>query len=156
MIDALSLAWKLVAEKGWEAAVEHLDNYSVETFLKLEANLSDELINVLGCTENYEGLFYTSWVEYMRDFCTLNDGAVFNEVPGGTETIIRKLLRRKVRRTNIIYDAKVVEVDQSGKKVQLKYKCNDCQNTIEINTIEADYVVMTATAPATSLINFVP
>ena len=37
-VHTLGLAWKIVAEKGWEKAIEELDQYSLETWLRFIYN----------------------------------------------------------------------------------------------------------------------
>jgi len=167
--DGFSQAFNLIDRVGWEKAIEHLDEFSVETYFRKVINMTESELEMAGVFGLVEGLYYTSLVENIRDYCDLNDDGTYFEISGGTDKLVDALIEKRLRETKIVYNAAVSHVDQTpcsrnsghtsdgcSGNVRVTYKCEGIRCEEGVAEVAADFVIVTASAPVAGLIKYKP
>ncbi|XP_073441589.1 L-amino-acid oxidase [Dendrobates tinctorius] len=136
------------AKSNCAVILDEFDRSSKQSFLVDEGHLSAGAIEMLGHYQNANGNFYISAME--SGLTLLNDKRL-DEIIGGFELLP---LAFAGRLKNIIkLNTIVVKVTQEKRKIDVQYRRN---NSSDLTSLSADYVIITSTAKATRLIDFSP
>ncbi|KAM6949258.1 L-amino-acid oxidase-like [Aplochiton taeniatus] len=150
-----------VQKFGCEAMFKKYDSYSVKEFLVKEANLSQGAIRMIGDILNENSLFYTALTEMLYDQADISDENryfsfdlacdTYCEVTGGTDTLVKGFLKNLS--ATILLKSRVKRISQSDSGVTVSFQGPDQS---PLTDLTADVVVVTATARATLLVDFLP
>ncbi|XP_077106293.1 L-amino-acid oxidase [Ranitomeya variabilis] len=144
------LLYKVIkkAKGNCSEMLNEFDRSSKQSFLVDEGHLSAGAIEMLGHYQNANGNFYISFIE---SGLTLINNRRLDEIIGGFEQLP---LAFASRLKNIIkLNTTVVKVTQGKKKIDVQYRRT---NSSDLTSLSADYVIITATAKATRLMDFSP
>ncbi|XP_071382257.1 L-amino-acid oxidase-like [Centroberyx affinis] len=152
--DLLFQALKKVREEmennGVQAMMEKYDHYSVQEYLVQEGDLSPGALKMIGDILDESALFYTALTEMIYDQTDISDDTSYYEVTGGFDNLPKAFL--EALDATIHLNSPVKRIQHSIDGVTVSY--NDCSSSL--TTLEANFVLVTATAKATLLIEFQP
>ncbi|TRY75662.1 hypothetical protein TCAL_01274 [Tigriopus californicus] len=136
----------------WEDFLAKYDKYSFKDWL-LMSGISRGAIDMIGVFYNFEAFLDVGLVENVLDECTFHE-ADLKMVEEGMDLLPRGYL--PYLREDIHYRSKVVQIEQSARGVKVEVDCNgvDCDEGPSVH--EADYAIITTTAPVTQGITFLP
>ncbi|XP_028824169.1 L-amino-acid oxidase isoform X2 [Denticeps clupeoides] len=137
---------------GCNATMTKYDSYSVKEYLVNVAKLSHGAIRMIGDVLNENSFFYTGLTEMLFIQSDIRDNMMYFEIAGGMESLIKAI--DKTLNCTILLESKVKQISQTGGKVKVKFQQPGRPSTLK--SISADYVLVTATAKATQLIEFNP
>uniref|UniRef100_A0A671R2D7 Amine oxidase n=1 Tax=Sinocyclocheilus anshuiensis TaxID=1608454 RepID=A0A671R2D7_9TELE len=137
---------------GCEKTLNKYDSYSVKEYLVNVGNLSRGALRMIGDILNENSFFYTAITEMLYIQCDINDNDTYSEFKGGFESFPNALYT--VLNATILTHSKVQAISQMQNNVTVSYE--DRHNHGILTSITADYVLVTATAKATLLIDFKP
>uniref|UniRef100_A0A673IK00 Amine oxidase n=1 Tax=Sinocyclocheilus rhinocerous TaxID=307959 RepID=A0A673IK00_9TELE len=142
-----------VSEKTkFSKTLNKYDSYSVKEYLVNVGNLSRGALRMIGDILNENSFFYTALTEMLYIQCDINDNDTYSEFKGGFESFPNALYT--VLNATILTHSKVQAISQTQNNVTVSYE--DRHNHGTLTSITADYVLVTATAKATLLIDFKP
>ncbi|XP_052431496.1 L-amino-acid oxidase [Carassius gibelio] len=137
---------------GCEKMLNKYDSYSVKEYLVNVGNLSRGALRMIGDVLNENSFFYTALTEMLYIQCDINDNDTYSEFKGGFESFSNAFYT--VLNATILKRSKVQAISQTQNNVTVSYE--DRHNHGTLTNITADYVLVTATAKATLLIDFKP
>ncbi|XP_050984614.1 L-amino-acid oxidase [Labeo rohita] len=144
---------KVDAQKmGCEKMLNKYDSYSVKEYLVNVGNLSRGALRMIGDLLNENSFFYTALTEMLYIQSDINDNYTYSEFKGGFETFSNAFYN--VLNATILKHSKVQAISQTQDNVTVTYE--DWRDHDALTSITADYVLVTATAKATLLIDFKP
>lgn len=132
---------------GWHYVVEKYGHFSVKTYL--DQRLSPGAVKMIGVIMNERSLFYTSVLEFIRDYAILNDQTIFHEIVGGTDLLPKAFLNEL--QNDIILNSKVVSIKQDDSTLLVEY-----QQAGKTITTTGHYSIVTTTTKAALLIDYDP
>ncbi|KAF4104083.1 hypothetical protein G5714_015070 [Onychostoma macrolepis] len=135
---------------GCEKMLNKYDSYSVKEYLVNVGNLSRGALRMIGDLLNEKSFFYTALTETLYIQCDINDNEMYSEFEGGFESLPKAFYT--VLNATVFMQSKVQAITQTQDNVTVSYEHYDGTLT----SITADYVLVTATAKATLLIDFKP
>ncbi|XP_051719690.1 L-amino-acid oxidase isoform X2 [Ctenopharyngodon idella] len=137
---------------GCEKMLYKYDSYSVKEYLVNVGNLSRGALRMIGDILNENSFFYTALTEMLYIQSDINDNGTYYEFKGGFDTFSDAFY--SVLNATVLTRSKVQAISQTKDNVTVSYK--DSHNHGTMTNITADYVLVTATAKATLLIDFNP
>ncbi|XP_016300759.1 L-amino-acid oxidase-like isoform X1 [Sinocyclocheilus anshuiensis] len=137
---------------GCEKMLNKYDSYSVKEYLVNVGNLSRGALRMIGDILNENSFFYTALTEMLYIQCDITDNETYSEFIGGFESFPNAFYT--VLNATILKHSKVQAISQMQDNVTVLYE--DWLNHGTLTSITADYVLVTATAKATLLIDFKP
>uniref|UniRef100_A0A8C2JIH0 Amine oxidase n=1 Tax=Cyprinus carpio TaxID=7962 RepID=A0A8C2JIH0_CYPCA len=137
---------------GCEKMLNKYDSYSVKEYLVNVGNLSRGALRMIGDILNENSFYYTALTEMLYIQCDITDKDTYFEFKGGFESFPKAFYT--VLNATILKNSKVQAISQMQDNVTVLYE--DCRNHCTLTSITADYVLVTATAKATLLIDFKP
>ncbi|XP_062977724.1 L-amino-acid oxidase-like [Elgaria multicarinata webbii] len=129
---------------------EKYDSFSTKEYLIKEGNLSKGAVDMIGDLLNEDAGFYTSFLNSVMDYLIYSKDN-FEEITGGFDQLPQGFLREMPGIVH--FNCTVEKILRIGKKVKVSYRQSP---TPVLSTFTADYVLITAAAKATRLINFAP
>ncbi|XP_067307877.1 L-amino-acid oxidase isoform X2 [Pseudorasbora parva] len=137
---------------GCEKMLYTYDSYSVKEYLVNVGNLSRGALRMIGDVLNENSFFYTALTEMLYIQSDVNDDETYAEFKGGFETFSDAFF--SVLNATVLLHSKVQAISRTQDNVTVTFE--DSRNRGTMNNITADYVLVTATAKATLLIDFDP
>ncbi|XP_072019401.1 L-amino-acid oxidase-like [Amphiura filiformis] len=148
--DAVQKAFDGCALDNKDDCFRKIDRFSVKEYLTEVAGLSPGAIDMIGIILDEEALFSTAISEAIWDQSIINDDTTFYEIVGGSDKLsdaFKVLLKEHIQ-----FDAKVHTVKHDNQSVTVQYMDSNNYRS----KVKGDYVILTATARSTSLIDFIP
>ncbi|XP_039526929.1 L-amino-acid oxidase isoform X2 [Pimephales promelas] len=137
---------------GCEKMLNTYDSYSVKEYLVNVGNLSRGALRMIGDVLNENSFFYTALTEMLYIQSDVKDDETYFEFTGGFETFSEAFY--SVLNATVLLHSKVQAISRTQDNVTVSYQ--DWRNRGAMTNITADYVLVTATAKATLLIDFNP
>ncbi|KAM4652154.1 L-amino-acid oxidase-like [Discoglossus pictus] len=132
-----------------EKVLKKYDTYTVKEYFLKESNLSMEAVRMIGDLLDIGGFMFLSCSEILYILNDISDNVRYMEIVGGFDNLARAFYQQL---HGIVYlNSRVVKISQSKQEVSLSF----WQQKKLVN-ISADYVLITATAKATQMIQFYP
>ncbi|XP_054833330.1 L-amino-acid oxidase-like [Eublepharis macularius] len=130
---------------------EKYDSVSIMEYLLKEGNLSRGAVDMIGDLLNLEPIFHRSFYNLLLGEVMVPLNVAFDEITGGFDQLPKAFFKEM---PGIVrFNSTVQKVLQSGKKVRVWFLQADKS---VLSSLTADYVLITATAKATRLIEFLP
>ncbi|XP_069873246.1 L-amino-acid oxidase-like [Dipodomys merriami] len=129
------------------------DSYSTKAYLLKEGMLSAEAVRLIGDLMNENGGYYKSFLESLRSASIFSKSDEFFEITGGLDQL-PNALSASLKPGTIHLGAKVERVVRAGPEVRVLYRTDGPSS--ELHNLTADYVIISASAKATRLIDFQP
>ncbi|XP_041841771.1 L-amino-acid oxidase-like [Melanotaenia boesemani] len=149
LYEALEPVREEVRKHGCEAMLQKFDRFSVKEYLEEESNLSQEAIRLMGDMLNEDSLMPLALTEMIYLENDINDQTSYDEVTGGTYLITDAFHKLLINQIHL--KAKVLHINYSDESIMLGY-----QKDQKYQKLEADYVLVTASAKAALLIDYDP
>ncbi|KAM3848260.1 L-amino-acid oxidase-like, partial [Vipera latastei] len=127
---------------------EKYDSFSTKEYLIKEGNLSKGAVEMIGDFLNEESGFHYSFLPSVMDHLIFANNS-FDEIVDGFDQLPQSFFQEMVRIVH--FNCTVEKILRTNNKVRIFYKWFTGSASLV-----ADYVLITATAPATRLIKFVP
>uniref|UniRef100_A0A8C8RSQ4 Amine oxidase n=1 Tax=Pelusios castaneus TaxID=367368 RepID=A0A8C8RSQ4_9SAUR len=128
---------------------EKYDSFSIKEYLIKEGNLSRGAIDMIGDLLNIDGSFHLSFLYSVMDDVAFKES--LDEITGGFDQLPEAFYKDMSR--NVLFRSNVVQILNRADQVRVFYQR---PHTSVPLSVTADYVLVTATAKATRLINFSP
>lgn len=147
--------WKVkddLKSMNCSAMLKKYDSYTVKEYLIKEGNLSREAVRMIGDVLNEKSLFYMSFVETLYLQSDIGDDIQYSEVTGGFDNLPRAFF--KILNSTILLNSVVKAIRHTGSSVTITYE--NRHRPGYFTNLTVDYVLVTATAKATLLIDFQP
>ncbi|NXC75883.1 OXLA oxidase, partial [Anhinga anhinga] len=151
--EALEKAFKEFQATDCKKYLAKYDSFSTKEYLIKVGNLSRGAVQMIGDLLNEDSGFYLSFLESLWHFDIFSNES-FDEITGGFDQLPKAFHNAL---PNVIrFNCTVEKIITNGNKVHVSYRALDTLDTLAPNTITADYVLVTSTAKATRLIQFLP
>ncbi|XP_051520874.1 L-amino-acid oxidase-like [Myxocyprinus asiaticus] len=137
---------------GCKKMLQKYDPYSVKEYLVNVGNLSRGALQMIGDVLNENSFYYTALTEMLYIQSDITDNEMYYEFKGGFDSFSDAFYT--VLNATILLKSKVQAISQTDNNVTVSYQ--DWHNPSTLTNISADYVLVTATAKATLLIDFNP
>ncbi|NWW54265.1 OXLA oxidase, partial [Pedionomus torquatus] len=148
--NVLKKAFENFQKMNCEEILSKYDSFSTKEYLIKEGNLSRGAVDMIGDLMNEDTGFYLSFLVSVWHYYIFSDTS-FDEITGGFDQLpkaFHKALPNVVRFSSTV-EKIIIEKD----KVQVFYTA---PNRLSLETVTADYVLITSTAKATRHIKFIP
>nr|XP_025712153.1 LOW QUALITY PROTEIN: L-amino-acid oxidase-like [Callorhinus ursinus] len=129
------------------------DSYSTKAYLVKEGELSEGAVKMIGTVMNEDSGYYKSFLESLWSSFIFSKSNNFSEVTGGFDQL-PKALSASLKPGTIHLGSNVETVVRDGPEVRVSYQVG--KSRWALNTLTADFVIITASAKATRLITFKP
>ncbi|NXL40599.1 OXLA oxidase, partial [Glaucidium brasilianum] len=148
--EVLNKAVKDFKSMDCEDYLELYDSYSTKEYLIKVGKLSRGAVQMIGDIMNEDSGFYLSFLASLWHYRIFSNES-FDEITGGFDQLPEAFQQRLSNATH--FDCTVEKIVRDGNEVQVFYRAPD---TLGPSIMIADYVLITATAKATRLIQFQP
>ncbi|XP_030051257.1 L-amino-acid oxidase [Microcaecilia unicolor] len=129
--------------------LEKYDSYSVMEYFMKESNLSREAVRMIGDLLNMEDFLFISFTEMLRIQNDIRDNVSYFEIVGGMDNLPRAFYQHL--RGQVQLSSRALKVEQTPKGVMLFYRRGG-----QLFNITGDHLLLTTTAKATRMIEFLP
>ncbi|KAM9510445.1 L-amino-acid oxidase [Guaruba guarouba] len=146
--EALHKALKQFQATDCKEYLTRYDSFSTKEYLIKVGNLSRGAVQMIGDLLNEDSGFYLSFLASLWDFDTFSDER-FDEITGGFDQLPKAF--HEALPNVIQFNCTVEEIVTKGNKVHVHYHAPDT-----LDTVTADYVLVTSTTKATRHIQFLP
>ncbi|XP_032270646.1 L-amino-acid oxidase-like [Phoca vitulina] len=126
---------------------------SPQAYLVKEGMLSEGAVKMIGTVMNEDSGYYKSFLESLWDSFIFSQSNNFSEITGGFDQL-PKALSASLKPGTIRLGSNVETVVRDGPEVRVSYQLG--KSRWALNTLTADFVIITASAKATRLITFKP
>uniref|UniRef100_A0A8C4T9V3 Amine oxidase n=1 Tax=Erpetoichthys calabaricus TaxID=27687 RepID=A0A8C4T9V3_ERPCA len=132
--------------------MEKYDSYTVKEYFLQVGRLSQGAVQMIGDMLDDTGFFYNAFTENLRLLSDLNDQNRYYEIRGGMDNLV-KAIYQKLNST-VYLNSRVTKIMQNQCGVTVSY--NNQKTPADDLSFSADYVLLTATAKASLLLNYEP
>ncbi|KAF6720759.1 L-amino-acid oxidase [Oryzias melastigma] len=140
-----------VETNGCEAMLKKYDHYSVKEYLKVEGGLSREAVQMIADLLNEQSLLYLALTEMIYIESDVSDDTTYDEISEGTDTLVTKFL--DAIHSTLFLNSTVKYIEHTNKGVTVWYRKDGSDYW---QAVDADVVLVTATARATLFMEFDP
>ncbi|XP_060094759.1 L-amino-acid oxidase-like [Heteronotia binoei] len=130
---------------------EKYDSYSAKEYLIKEGNLSRGAVDMIGDLLNEDAGFYVSFLNSVIEFVVFSEDDSFEEITGGFDQLPKSFFNEMPGIVH--FNSTVEKIIQTRKKATVWFHQS---GKSVLSSLTADYVLITATAKATRLIQFLP
>ncbi|XP_039621096.1 L-amino-acid oxidase-like isoform X2 [Polypterus senegalus] len=131
--------------------MEEYDSYSVQEYFLRSGNLSQEAVRMIGDMAYDTSFFYISMIENLQDSLGVNLTNECFELEGGMDNL-PKAFQKGLRQ--VLLNSRVSKIKQTPEEVTVFYA--DPKRPSGLQSITADYVILTPSAKALLLTKFEP
>ncbi|RVE60781.1 hypothetical protein OJAV_G00184940 [Oryzias javanicus] len=153
--ELLSMALQKVKDEvesnGCEAMLKKYDHYSVKEYLKAEGGLSPEAVQMIADLLNEQSLLYLALTEMIYLESDVSDDTTYDEISGGTDTLATSFL--SALDSVLFLNSTVKRIKHTNEGVTVWYRRDGSER---LEALDADVVLVTATARATLFMEFDP
>ncbi|XP_071382260.1 L-amino-acid oxidase-like [Centroberyx affinis] len=151
LFQALKKVREEVENNGIQAMMEKYDHYSVQDYLVKEGDLSPGALKMIGDILDESALFYTALTDMIYEQAYISDDTSYYEVTGGFDNLPKAF--HEALDATIHLNSPVKRIQHSTDGVTVSYHKHSSSS---LTHLKADFVLVTATAKATLLIDFQP
>lgn len=126
-----------IENKGWKDALNFMDTFTVQQYLKSCCNFSDAVVQQLIFCMNFEGLSYISMYEFVRMMFSFSDKNPII-VKDGLDNLPNKILN-EIGKNNVLYNAKVHKISDRKIYSCIHYRVN---KSSDVKVECSDYVIV--------------
>ncbi|XP_070592808.1 L-amino-acid oxidase-like [Erythrolamprus reginae] len=128
------------------------DSYSTKEYLIKEGNLSSGAVEMIGDFLNEDAGYYLSFFSSVLGYIAFSDEDGFEEITGGFDQLPNRFYQEMSKIIHL--NSRVEKIVRSSKKVKVFFHKDEVED--DSSFLIADYVLVTATAKTTRLIQFQP
>ncbi|XP_075769755.1 L-amino-acid oxidase-like isoform X2 [Pelodiscus sinensis] len=147
----LQMALKKFRSGDCKKLLSQYDSFSTKEFLIKEGYLSPGAVQMIGDLLNEDSGFHLSFLNSLMEFDIFSHEDGFDEITGGFDQLPLAFHRSMPGVVHL--NCTVEQIITKGDTVKVFYRAPD---TLRPSSVKADYVLVTSSAKATRLIQFMP